>query len=73
MNFVGTNIVTGKDEIFEIDDVEKCEIKLDFIKSGRGQNISMSQGHVFLKSGKEFIVRNSVYDAIKDVMEKIER
>lgn len=64
MNFVGKNIITEKNEIFEIDDVERCEMKLDFVKSGRGQNIPISQGHVFLKSGKELIVKNTIFDEI---------
>lgn len=64
MNFVGKNVITKENEIFEISDVEKCEMKLDFIKSGRGQNISISQGHVFLKSGKELIVKNVIFDEI---------
>lgn len=64
MSFIGTHIVTKGKIIFEIEDVESCEQKLDVFKSPRGQNISISQPHVFLKSGEELIVKNAVYDEI---------
>ena len=38
----------GRDEIFLIDDVKKCEMRFDFIKNGCRQNVSIFQEHVFL-------------------------
>lgn len=63
MNFVGLNR-----EVFNIDEVESCEPKVDYITSGRGEKLEITNYYVILKTGKRISVKLVIYNSIVELL-----
>lgn len=64
MNFVGEERLTRKKIIFELEDVEKCETRIEYVKARNGENLPMTKWYAILKSGEELLLNISAYNEI---------
>lgn len=65
MNFVGEMRISKKRVIFELENVEKCEERVELIKDGRGNIQETTKFYVTLKTGEELLINIKDY---KDIL-----
>lgn len=64
MSFVGEKRISKKKVIFELENVEKCEKRLEVDKDGRGNNYETTRFYAILKTGEELLINIKVYNDI---------
>lgn len=65
MNFVGEMRISKKRVIFELENVKKCEERVELIKDGRRNIQETTKFYVTLKTGEELLINIKDY---KDIL-----